>query len=253
MDSSWWIVVVVAGAVVAGFVQGLSGFAFSLVATSIWIWTLPPQLVAAMSVFGALTGQVVAALSTRRPLLLPRLLPLLAGGLCGLPLGVWLLPQLDASTFQFGVGALMAIWCPLMLLSGRIPHISHGGRWADAAAGLAGGTAGAIGGFTGPLLTLWYTLRGWDKDTLRGVIQNFNLVMLAVTFASYLATGLITRAMLPQLALVAAALLLPVLWGARLYAGISPEAFRRLVLVLLACTGAALLVKAGPAVWARWA
>ena len=250
MDSSWWVLI--AGAVIAGFVQGLSGFAFSLVATSIWIWTLPPQLVAVMSVFGALTGQVVSALTTRRPLLLPRLAPLLAGGLCGLPLGVWLLPRLDSASFQFGVGALLALWCPLMLLSSRIPHVTAGGRWADAAAGVAGGAAGAIGGFTGPLPTLWCTLRGWDKDTLRSVIQNFNLVMLAVTFATYLATGLVTRAMLPQLAVVAPALLLPVLLGTRLYAGISPEAFRRLVLVLLAITGAALLVKAGPVVWARW-
>ena len=250
MDSSAWVLI--AGAVIAGFVQGLSGFAFSLVATSIWIWTLPPQLVAVMSVFGALTGQLVSALTTRRPLLLPRLAPLLAGGLCGLPLGVWLLPRLDSASFQLGVGALLALWCPLMLLSGRIPHITVGGRWADAAAGVAGGAAGAIGGFTGPLPTLWCTLRGWDKDQLRSVIQNFNLVMLAVTFASYLATGLVTRAMLPQLAVVAPALLLPVLLGTRLYAGLSPEAFRRLVLVLLAITGAALLVKAGPVVWGRW-
>ena len=250
MDSTWWLVI--AGAVIAGFVQGLSGFAFGLVATSIWIWTLPPQQVAAMSVFGALAGQVVAALSTRRPMMWPKLAPLLAGGLCGLPLGVWLLPRLDSSTFQFGVGALMAIWCPVMLLSGRIPHIRRGGHWADAAAGMAGGATGAIGGFTGPLPTLWCTLRGWDKDTLRGVIQNFNLVMLAVTFASYVGTGLVNRAMLPQLFLVAAALLVPVLLGARLYAGISPEAFRRLVLALLACTGAALLVRSGPVIWARW-
>ena len=117
---------------------------------------------------------------------------------------------------------------------------------------MAGGATGAIGGFTGPLPTLWCTLRGWDKDTLRGVIQNFNLVMLAVTFASYVGTGLVNRAMLPQLFLVAAALLVPVLLGARLYAGISPEAFRRLVLALLACTGAALLVRSGPVIWARW-
>jgi uncharacterized protein len=44
-------------------------------------------------------------------------------------------------------------------------------------------------------------------------VQNFNLVMLACTFASYLATGLVTRPMWPQFAWVAPALLLPVLWG----------------------------------------
>lgn len=251
MDSTLWLLV--AGAAAAGFVQGLTGFAFSLVATSIWAWWLPPQLVAAMSVFGAMTGQIATQLVTRRPMQWPRLAPLLAGGLCGLPLGVWLLPRLDAATFQFGLGALLAIWCPTMLMSGRIPRITVGGRWADAAAGAAGGAAGALGGFTAPLPTLWCTLRGWDKDTLRGVIQNFNLVMLSATFVSYLATGVVTRAMLPQMAVVAPALLVPVLLGARLYVGISPEAFRRVVLAVLSCSGVALLVKATPVLWMRWA
>ena len=141
MDANAWVLII--GAVAAGFVQGLSGFAFGLVATSIWAWWLPPQLIAPMSVFGALTGQVVAMVTTRRPMQWPRLAPLVAGGLCGLPLGVWLLPQLDSATFQFGVGLLLAVWCPVMLLSARIPRLHHGGRWADAAAGMAGGITGA--------------------------------------------------------------------------------------------------------------
>ena len=249
MDSTLWLLV--AGAAAAGFVQGLTGFAFGLVATSIWAWWLPPQLVAAMAVVGAMTGQIATMLVARRPMQWPRLAPLLAGGLCGLPLGVWLLPQIDTTSFQFGLGALLAIWCPTMLMSARIPRITVGGRWADATAGMAGGIAGAFGGFTGPLPTLWCTLRGWDKDVLRGVIQNFNLVMLTVTFISYLATGVVTQSMLPQMAAVAPALLLPVLLGARLYTGISPDAFRRVVLTLLTCAGVALLLKSAPMLMQR--
>jgi len=250
MDTTWWVLIL--GAAVAGLVQGLSGFAFGLVATSIWVWTLPPQLVAVMSVFGALTGQIVAAITTRRSVMWPRLAPLLAGGLCGLPLGLWLLPRLDSVSFQLGVGALLAVWCPVMLVSGRIPRIQRGGRWADALAGAAGGITGALGGFTGPLPTLWCTLRGWDKDTLRAVVQNFNLAMLSLTFAGYLAAGVVTAPMLPQLGAVAAALLGPVLVGARLYTAISPEAFKRVVLTVLAFTGVALLSKAVPLAWLRW-
>ena len=243
--------VLLAGAVAAGFVQGLSGFAFSLTATSIWIWWLPPQQVAALSVFGALTGQIVAALTTRRAARWPRLWPLLAGGLCGMPLGLWLLPRLDAEMFRLGVGLLLAVWCPLMLLTDRLPQVRWGGRWADALAGLGGGFSGAVGGYTGVVPTLWATLRGWPKDELRAVIQNFNLVMLAVTFASYVVSGWVTRAHLPQLFLLVVALFVPVLLGARLYAGISPEAFRRLVLMLLACSGLAMLWRAVPALLAR--
>lgn len=239
--------VLLAGAVVAGFVQGLSGFAFSLTASSIWAWWLPPQLIAVMAVFGALTGQVIAAVTTRRGAGWPRLWPLLAGGLAGLPLGLWLLPRLDAERFRLILGLVLALWCPLMLASGRLPQLRRGGRVADALAGLGGGVSGAIGGFTGVVPTLWATLRGWPKDELRGVIQNFNLVMLSVTFASYVFAGVVTRQHLPQLLMLVPVLLLPVLLGARLYAGISPEAFRRLVLALLACSGVAMLWRALPA------
>jgi hypothetical protein len=39
------------------------------------------------------------------------------------------------------------------------------------------------------------------------VIQNFNLAMLAVTFTSYVATGIATREMVPLFAIVAPAML----------------------------------------------
>jgi hypothetical protein len=249
MDSTF--VVVIAGAVAAGFVQGLSGFAFGLVATSIWAWWLPPQMVAPLSVFGALVGQLIAAATVRRGLHWPKLWPMLAGGFAGIPLGLLLLPRLDAPSFQLGVGLLLALWCPVMLLSGRIPKLQRGGRVADGTAGLLGGLTGAVAGFAGPIPTLWATLRGWDRDTLRTVVQNFNLAMLVVTLAAYTASGLVTRPMWPLLPWVAGAVLVPVLLGARLYTGLSTEAFKRVVLALLALTGAALLVRALPPLLAR--
>jgi uncharacterized protein len=242
--------VLIFGAVVAGFVQGLSGFAFGLTASSIGVWWLPPQLVAPMAVFGALAGQVIAAASTRRAAGWHLLWPLLAGAAAGLPLGLWLLPRLSADAFRLAVGLMLAVWCPLMLMSDRLPRV-RGGRLGDAVAGMAGGVTGAVGGFTGPLPTLWATLRGWPKDELRAVIQNFNLITLAVVFGSYLLGGIVTRAMWPAFLWVAPALLVPVLLGARLYQRISPEAFRRVVLTLLALSGAALLVRAVPALFER--
>jgi uncharacterized membrane protein YfcA len=238
------LALIVVGAATAGFVQGLSGFGFGLVSMSFWAWGLVPQQAAVLSTVGGLTGQLLAALTVRRGTRWTTLWPFLAGGLCGLPLGLWLLQHADPRGFKIFVGALLAIWCPLMLLGSHLPRWQRGGRAADALAGLGGGLMGPLGGFTGAVPTLWCTLRGMDRDVQRAVIQNFNLAMLAVTTAAYLQRGLITGAHLPAIGLVAASLLVPALVGMRVYIGISPQAFRNVVLGLLTASGVAMLASA---------
>jgi uncharacterized membrane protein YfcA len=249
MEAQW--IVMVVGAVVAGFVQGLSGFGFGLTAMSFWAWSLDPMLAATLSVFGSLTGQIVAALTVRRGFSWRALLPFLLGGAAGIPIGVAILPMLDIHLFKAGLGLFLVLWCPAMLASAKLPRIQHGGRVADGVAGALGGVMGGIGGFTGTIPTLWCTLRGFAKDEQRAIIQNFNLAALTVTMAIYLAKGIVTTAMLPMFAVVAPALLVPVLLGARLYKGISEAGFRRLVLSLLTLSGLALLASAVPTLLQR--
>ena len=249
MDTT--VMVVALGAVAASFVQGLSGFGFGMTALSVWAWTLDPRLAAALAVFGALTGQIIAALTVRRGFRLSALAPFLLGGALGIPIGVTLLPHLDMTLFKAGLGGLLALWCPAMLMAGRLPRIRRGGRLADGIAGGLGGMMGGLGGFTGVIPTLWCTLRGFDKDEQRVIIQNFNLAALSVTMAVYLARGLVTTAMLPLFAIVAPAMLVPTLLGARLYLGISETRFRQIVLSLLTLSGIALLSSSLPQLLAR--
>ncbi|MEG1747924.1 MAG: phenylalanine--tRNA ligase subunit alpha, partial [Oscillospiraceae bacterium] len=68
-----WIEVLGAGMVHPKVLQGCgidtdvySGFAFGMVAMSFWAWVLEPQLAAVLSVFGSLTGQIIAAFTVRR-------------------------------------------------------------------------------------------------------------------------------------------------------------------------------------------
>jgi len=240
------LALLVAGAVVAGFVQGLSGFAFSMVAMSFWVWGLEPRVASVMAVFGGLTGQIVAAFSVRRGLNLRALAPFLAGGLLGIPLGIGVLPHLNPHLFKLVLGAILVAWCPVMLFSQHLPKVTFGGRFADCLAGAAGGFMGGIGGFSGAVPTLWCTLRGLAKDRQRAIVQNFNLAALAVTMAAYVATGAVTREMVPLLPIVAVALLVPALLGARVYIGLSELTFRRVVLSLLSLSGLAMLAASIP-------
>jgi uncharacterized membrane protein YfcA len=241
----------VLGAAVAGFVQGLSGFGFSLVAMSFWVWGIEPRVAAVMAVFGSLTGQLIALFSVRRETRWAALAPFLAGGLIGIPIGVAVLPYLDARLFKLVLGSVLVVWCPFMLVSQRLPTVTAGSRLADGLAGAAGGVMGGIGGFTGVIPTLWTTLCRLDKGHQRSIVQNFNLYTLAFTMAAYVVTGGISREMLPLFPVVAVALVLPSLLGARVYVGLSTEAFRRVVLSLLTASGLAMLTASVPALLAR--
>lgn len=244
------LIAVAAGAIAGGFVQGLSGFAFGLVAMSFWAWSVEPQMAAAMSVFGGLCGQVIAAISVRR-IFNPRAVgPYLIGGLAGLPIGITILPLLDIHLFRTFLGSLLVVWSPLMLFSQKLPRIAVG-RWADAAVGIIGGIISPLGGYNGAVLTVWGTLRGLAKDPMRNIIQNFNLGMLSATMIAYLATGIVTSAMIPMFAIVAPAMIIPTVFGTRLYIGISEIAFRRIILSLLFLSGVALLTSSLPQVVAR--
>jgi uncharacterized membrane protein YfcA len=236
------LVLLAAGAAVAGFVQGLSGFAFGMVAMSIWVWGVEPRVAAVMAVTGGLSGQLLQAFTVRRDLRLAALGPFLAGALVGVPLGVAVLPLLNIALFKLTLGTILVVCCPAMLLAHRLPRIRWGGRIGDAMAGAVGGLMGGIGGFPGVVPTLWCTLRGFDKDLQRTMVQNFNLAALAATMAVYVASGAVTRDMLPLFAVVVPALIVPSLLGARLYVGLSELAFRRAVLALLTGAGMAMIV-----------
>ncbi len=231
------LILLVVGAALAGFVQGISGFAFAMVAMSVWAWGVDPKLAAVMAVFGGLTGQVFTAITARRSLYLPTLAPYLVGAAIGVPLGVLALPHLNPQYFKLLLGGILLVFCPIMFLASRLPKIQWGGRFADALAGALGGVMGGIGGFTGVAPAVWCTLRGYDKDQYRSVLQNFNLAALATTFAALLASGAVNASMLPKFALIAPALMIPSILGSKIYIGLSADAFRKIVLALLTLSG----------------
>jgi uncharacterized membrane protein YfcA len=235
------LVSVVLGTCLAGFVQGLSGFAFGLVAMSVWSWSIAPQLAAPMVVFGSVIGQLLAVGVLRRGFNFGRAMPFIVGGVFGVPLGTLLLHYVDPRLFRGGVGIFLILYCSVMLLARHLPVVTVGGRLLDGVAGWIGGVMGGLGGLTGPAPTLWCTLRGWDRDSQRAVFQSFNLVMQILTLMTYAVSGTLTRAMIPIFVVMVPASIVPTLAGVRLYRRISTGGFQRMVLSLLLVSGVLLV------------
>ncbi len=162
----------------------------------------------------------------------------------GIPIGTRLLPLLDPNRFKLVLGSLLVLCCSAMLATSRLPSIKKGGRPADAVVGLLGGVMAPISGFSGLAPALWCTLRGYTKDEHRAVLQNFNLIVLSATLASNVWSGRVRAANAAQMAVVAGSLVLPAIWGSKIYVGMSPAAFRKGVLWLLIFAGSAMLAAA---------
>ncbi|MCO6414615.1 sulfite exporter TauE/SafE family protein [Siccirubricoccus sp. KC 17139] len=239
------LALVVIGAALAGFVQGLSGFAFGLVALAFWAWALDPVVAGSLVVLGSLVGQLMGV-PLMRLAALPRALPFIAGGALGVPLGVTLLSRVDPLLFQAGLGTLLVLWCPLMLASGKLPRITHGGRVADGVAGLAGGFMGGLAGVPGPVPTLWCTLRGWERPVQRAVFQYFNLSMHVLTTTGLIVSGQLRREALSLCLMVVPVVVVTAILGARTYRKLGDLGFQRVVLALLALSGVTMLLHSLP-------
>jgi uncharacterized membrane protein YfcA len=133
-----------------------------------------------------------------------------------------------------------------MLAAGRLPHIAHGGRFADGVAGALGGVMGGLGGLPGPLPTLWCVLRGWDRVTQRSVFQLVFLTMHVTTMTGYLLSGAITAEVAWMFPVMVPVVIATALLGARAYQMLGDIGFQRIVLGLLAASGMMLLAASLP-------
>jgi hypothetical protein len=236
------VISIIVGSCFGGFISGIAGFAFGLVALSFWVWQIDPKLLAPMVVFGSFVAQTLSVGAVRRSFDWKRMTPFLIGGTLGVPVGVALLGVVNVTMFRLFTGVILIIFCSSMLFLTDLKPITAGGRWADGVSGVIGGIMGGLAGLTGPAPTLWCTVRGWDKDTQRCIFQSFNLGMQAIALVTYWLNGTLTPTVGKVFALMLPALLIPTVVGARLYKRINAVVFRKIVLGLLLLSGVVLLV-----------
>jgi uncharacterized membrane protein YfcA len=159
-------VILVAGTLAGSLVFGISGFAFALTASVIWLQVLPPAEVVPLAVVCPLALNVITLPMIRRDVSVAKLLPFVAGSTLGIPVGVLLVMHLDASALRTGIAVLLIGYSVFALSRPRMPELRLSpatGRVADGGVGFIGGILGGIAGLSAVLPSLWIALRGWPK------------------------------------------------------------------------------------------
>ena len=243
-----WALVIV-GAALAGLVQGMAGFAYSVVALSFWAWALAPEVAAPLAVLGALTGQLSTLLSVRRGFEWSRIAPFVFGGVFGVPMGVFALHNIDPMRFRLVLGVMFTLYGAYGLAAPESQKLKFGGRGLDAVIGGIGGLLGGLSGLSGSVPAIWTQMRGWKRDLRRATMQVYNVAMHCLTLAIYSRTSALNATSWKLFAITAPLLLATSFYGARAYKRVSERGFARLVLVLICVSGVTLAVGAARALW----
>ena len=222
-------------------VAGLSGFAFGLVAASVWLYILTPLQTATLIVAFGLIVQGYAVWKLRQALDWRRLWPFVAGAAAGVPAGVAVLTWASPAYVRAGVGVLLVLYSLYAWFRPAVKPIAAGPT-ADVAVGFLNGALAGLTGLAGVLVTIWCGVRGWPKDQQRAVFQPVAVAIFVMTAGWIGAKGAITPDTLRLFLFGLPALLAGTWLGIKLYGRLDEAAFRKIVLVLLLLSGAALIV-----------
>jgi uncharacterized membrane protein YfcA len=238
------LVAIAAIAFLAAVCQSVTAFGFALV--------MVPLLTVAWDVQPAVVTSTLLSTSFMIPLLYEvrsrvepmAIAPLLAGSIVGVPVGVVVLTQVDATVLQVGV-AVTVLVAALTLFSspqGGVaqPHV--------VTAFLAGGLSGALRAATsmsGPPVVLYALSRfGSDVERFRANVLGVLLPGSLVTIAAVALAGLIDGEVLLACLAAAPTMLIGTALGARLRGRVRPEVFRQVVLLVLVVATGVILVSA---------
>ncbi|MFO1086958.1 MAG: sulfite exporter TauE/SafE family protein [Reyranellaceae bacterium] len=234
----------VAGALVGGFVNGLTGTGYALISLGFWLQVMPPTTAAPLVALCSVCGHAQALPSIWRGVRWPRLWPFLVAGLAGVPLGTLLLEYIHVQPLKLGVGLFLILYTAWMAFVRYPPRVRGGGRAADAVAGFIGGAMGGMASLSGPAPIIWVQLRGWGKDEQRGVLQPYNMAILSIALLSAGVAGFLDRTFLIWAAICIPVSLAGTRLGLLLYHRVNDSGFRKLVLIMLALSGAILVLSA---------
>ena len=235
---------------VAAVVQGTVGFGFTLLAVSFFLLILQSSdavqllivvnLAISLALIGRLWQDVNRALWLR----------LVIGAFLGFPLGLVAFQRADVDQLKIVVGITMLTFVTLIVVwrrdtqggaqGGADPTLLYRTPSAVGVGALAGGMTTALG-MPGPVLVLYLTAVGAGKKATRSITLTF----FAVSYGASLILQTVTVGVSGGV-WIAAALLVPVavggaLLGHALARHVSEAAFRRVVLTLVALTGAYVL------------
>jgi uncharacterized protein len=167
----------------AAAISSIGGFAFSALCGAALFHTRMNHIDVVQTMLMSSIGiQLLMIITVWKAIDWLRFCKFLAGGIVGIPFGLFVLLHVERHLFASGVGGLLCVYAAYLILR-RPLVISARLAWLDLPIGFAGGITGGAVAFPGAPVTAWCQLRGWTRDQQRGIYQPYILAMQIISLS----------------------------------------------------------------------
>lgn len=229
---TWWIGLII---FLAAFTESLSGFGVSLVAMALLPLLISLRLATPLVAVVSILVDFSVFLRYRQSLDLRAIWRVALATLFGIPLGLYVLSNLDERVTLTLLGIALTVYALYALQGKQLPQLTHP-LWAYLAGFLGGVLGGAYNTF-GPPVILYADSRAWPPKVFKSNLSGYFVLSSVVVLVSHAIGGSLTPQVMGMFWSSLPFMAVGLLVGFSLDRWLNPQVFRQIVLVLLVLMG----------------
>jgi len=220
--------------------QTIAGFGFALTVMPLITLLLGLKTAAPLVALAGLSLYTINLIRYHRAINTGEVLRLGVAAAFGVPLGIWGLTNLDESFIKFVVGFILVAYALYSFLNPAVARMLSQ-RWVY----LVGFATGCLGGAyntPGPPVIVYGSLRRWEREEFRAVLQSLYFLTGLMAVVSHWLTQHITVNVLTLYVYIVPALISGMVVGAIADRRIDHTAFRVIVLAMILVLGLSMIL-----------
>ncbi len=219
----------------AGFIQGMTGFGSALVAIPLLSLFLDVKDAVPLCILNSLVITTYLSLKMKKHLDAKKIVPLCVAAVPGIIVGSTILEKISSTIIRVCLGVLLIIYSIYSLFSRPRQRKLHT-LWSYVA-GFSSGAIGAAFSAGGPPTIVYTTLNNWSKDEIKATLSGFFLFNSYLIATVHAVKGLTSIEIFSYFMISAPVVLLGTVLGSICYGKIEHALYLRIIFTFLTLMG----------------
>jgi len=227
--------------ITAGFLQGLTGFGFGLIALPLLSLFIPFKTIVPLTLMLSLFITLILSVQLRSAINRQTVAILFVATLPGIPVGIYLLKHVPSEYLAIFVGILMVSFTSYQMLA--TPRPMKLGLHFTLGAGLTSGILTGSLSTGGPPVIIYSAMQPWTKDQTKATLASYFFISGCAGLIAHFFSGIITQSVLTHFIYLFPAMIVGISTGTMAYKRLSDHGYRRLAIIFVFLLGIMMIAK----------